>query len=305
MKAAIWLTTKAQPTMMTSKTTDIACLQAHIKQQLQALTAELKAPSHLEEAMAYSLLAPGKYLRPLLTYGTGLALSASIPQLDHAAMAIECVHCYSLIHDDLPAMDDADTRRGIASNHKRFGEAQAILVGDGLLSLAFECLSEPQVYNPTTAIQLVRILASTSGASGMVAGQWIDMDPSPKQQAQIETMHQLKTGALFKACLQMACTISERPWTPTWEQLSTHIGLCYQLQDDLLDSNSCEEITGKPSGQDARHGKSTLTQSAAQQQLSQHLQHIQACMLSLGLKHPLLHDIIDLIGSTAQPCMAA
>lgn len=282
----------------------ISFLQAHIKQKLSVLLTQLQTPQGLKDAMAYSLLAPGKRLRPLLTYGVGLALDATLEQLDNAAMAIECIHCYSLIHDDLPAMDDADTRRGIPSNHKRFGEAQAILAGDALLSLSIECLSIDGL-DASMQSELICILAKASGPEGMVAGQWMDMDPTPKNQTHIETMHQLKTGALFKSCLQMACAIAQQPWTPAWEALAQHIGLCYQLQDDLLDTHGDTHAMGKPSGQDQRLGKSTLSThlnlAQAQQQLKQHQYDIAQLLSDLQLQHPLLQQIIAMIHHSHTP----
>jgi geranylgeranyl pyrophosphate synthase len=287
-----------------AKQTSLPALQAHIAHRLSETIDQLHAPQALKEAIAYSLLAPGKQLRPLLVYGTGLALEANLQQLDHAAMAIECMHCYSLIHDDLPAMDDADTRRGLPSAHKRFGEAQAILVGDALLSLSFECLSTDEL---DTSIQseLIRILAKASGPEGMVAGQWMDMDPTAKNHIQVQSMHQLKTGALFKACLQMACVIGQRPWTPEWEALAQHIGLCYQLQDDLLDTHGDTHAMGKPSGQDQRLGKSTLSThlnlAQAQHQLEQHQHGIAQLLTDLQLQHPLLQQVIAMIHQSHTP----
>jgi geranylgeranyl diphosphate synthase type II len=220
----------------------------------------------LREAIAYSLLAPGKRLRPLLVLlaceAAGGRDEAALP----AAAAVEMVHTYSLIHDDLPAMDDDDLRRGRPTCHKQFGEALAILAGDALLTLAFQVLSEG--YPPATAAACCRELARGSGAAGMVGGQVEDLAWENRPSGMLddlERVHSLKTGALFRACLRLGAIVAqgERPGGPGLEVLESldvfgrAFGLAFQITDDLLDVEGDAARTGKRVGKDAGRGKLT------------------------------------------------
>jgi len=197
----------------------------------------------LQEAISYSLLNPGKRLRPLLVYGAGLLVNAPVEKLDNAAMAVECIHAYSLIHDDLPCMDNDDTRRGKPACHKQFNEAQAILAGDALQALAFEVLAQNESY------EQIIVLAKACGREGMALGQSLDMQNKGKKipQKTLHKIHQLKTGRLITASIMLGMMCGEVDET-TEEVLAGYaenFGLAFQLRDDLLDKehqNDAEEM---------------------------------------------------------------
>lgn len=223
-------------------------------------------PTRLTEAMAYSLLAGGKRLRPLLVMFAGEAVGASPKTMLPAACAVEMVHTYSLIHDDLPSMDDDDWRRGQPTCHKKFGsEALAILAGDGLLTLAFEVLASS--YPSELAAVSTLELARGSGPAGMVGGQVLDLIADgkildgnpPTTLAELEGIHSRKTGALFRACLRIGGGVAGAH-SEAIERLDTYgraFGLAFQITDDLLDVESTREKTGKQVGKDAIRGKLT------------------------------------------------
>lgn len=236
--------------------------RAAIESALDAAVAECDAPARLVEAMRYSLLGPGKRLRPLLVL---LACEASGGRAESArpgAVAIEMVHTYSLIHDDLPAMDDDDLRRGRPTCHKQYDEATAILAGDALLTLAFEVLARG--YPARTAAVSCAELASGAGASGMVGGQMLDLHPSPTAgEAYLEDLHRRKTGALIRSAVRLGIHAAQGetgvdPRTlAALDAYSAAFGLAFQVTDDLLDVESSAEQTGKAVGKDAGRGKLT------------------------------------------------
>lgn len=215
-------------------------------------------------AMQYSLLSGGKRIRPFLVYAVGEMLGACRHDLDAPAAAIECLHTYSLIHDDLPAMDDDDLRRGRPTCHKAFNEATAILAGDALQALSFELLSShsyQQVEFPQR-LQMVQQLARHSGYSGMCGGQAIDLAHTNKQMTveALEAMHQLKTGALIECAVQLAWLAS--PANIEAErialvQYARALGLAFQVQDDILDIEGDTATLGKPQGSDQQANKAT------------------------------------------------
>ncbi len=227
-------------------------------------------PEAVHDAMAYSLFSPGKRLRPLLVVlaceATGGTLEVALP----SACAVEMIHTYSLIHDDLPAMDDDDLRRGQPTCHKKFGEALAILAGDGLLTAAFEVVAAG--YPPRTAAVSCLELAKGSGAVGMVGGQTLDLQAegkiagrAPCGVADLEDIHARKTGALFRSSLRLGvfAAQAERPAGPDPKALAAAdayaaaFGLLFQVTDDLLDVESTAEAAGKRVGKDAARGKLT------------------------------------------------
>jgi geranylgeranyl diphosphate synthase type II len=224
-------------------------------------------PAALAEAMCYSLLAPGKRLRPLLVILAAEACGGSDTAALPAACAVEMVHTYSLIHDDLPAMDDDDLRRGLPTCHKKFGEALAILAGDALLTLAFEVLADG--YPSATAAAGCRELARGAGAAGMVGGQVDDLAMESRAGAgtldELEFLHARKTGALFRTSLRLGVLSAqgERPGGADPRTLALvdaygrAFGLAFQITDDLLDVESSAEQTGKRVGKDAARGKLT------------------------------------------------
>ncbi|MCW9013282.1 MAG: (2E,6E)-farnesyl diphosphate synthase [Gammaproteobacteria bacterium] len=221
--------------------------------------------SHLQEAMRYSVIGGGgKRVRPVLVYAAGQALNLQLEQLDACACAVEIIHAYSLIHDDLPAMDDDDLRRGRPTCHKTFDEATAILAGDALQALAFEVLAkdEHMSCNSTTRLDMIRLLAEASGSTGMAGGQAIDLDSVGKQLAldQLENMHQLKTGALIRASVLLGAMCSPDASAEVLQKLDTYahcVGLAFQIHDDILDVVADTATLGKPQGSDQAQNKPT------------------------------------------------
>lgn len=228
------------------------------------------APRTIREAMQYSLMAPGKRLRPILTILACEAVGGTIEQALAAGCALEMVHAYSLIHDDLPAMDDDDLRRGLPTNHKKFGEALAILAGDALLTAAFQVLAEG--YPARTAAVSCAELARGAGAIGMVAGQVLDMagegkipgEAPPATVGGLESIHTRKTGALFRTALRLGQLAVQGetgvdPATRTaLDRYGRAFGLAFQIADDLLDVEGTAEQIGKGVGKDSARGKLTF-----------------------------------------------
>ncbi|MEX0335692.1 (2E,6E)-farnesyl diphosphate synthase [Vibrio tubiashii] len=218
----------------------------------------------LIEAMRYGLLLGGKRARPFLVYITGQMLGCKLDDLDTPASAVECIHAYSLIHDDLPAMDDDELRRGKATCHIKFDEATAILTGDALQTLAFTILAEGRV-NPNAEnnrIKMVKVLADASGANGMCMGQALDLAAENKQVSlqELEAIHRNKTGALMKSAIRLgALAAGEKGLEvmPQLDKFADAIGLAFQVQDDILDIISDTETLGKPQGSDQELNKST------------------------------------------------
>lgn len=220
-------------------------------------------PTRLHEAMRYAVLNGGKRIRPLLVYLTGQTLSVNPTSLDGLAGAVELIHAYSLVHDDLPAMDDDDLRRGKPTCHKAFDEATAILVGDALQTLAFYILSHDS-HLPTTSQRLAMIntLALASGSRGMVGGQAIDMEAIDQSLtlAELENMHIHKTGALIRASVKLGALAHPKLDDNCLAKLDHYakcIGLAFQIQDDILDIEANTETLGKVQGADIAHHKVT------------------------------------------------
>ncbi len=233
-------------------------------------------PTQLHQAMHYAVLNGGKRVRPMLIYASGELFDLNPQQLDAAAVAIEMIHAYSLVHDDLPAMDDDDLRRGKPTCHKQFDEATAILAGDALQALAFEALSSADA-SAEIRLQWIQQLSTASGADCMVGGQMIDL--LAEQQAldsnALHTMHRKKTGALIKASILMGATPAQADHRAI-QQLETFadsVGLAFQVQDDILDVEGESAVIGKPQGSDIEQGKSTFVTlfglDGAKQQLQQ------------------------------------
>lgn len=220
-------------------------------------------PTRLREAMRYSLFNGGKRVRPTLAYAAALAITSDAPAtlLDRVACALESLHSYSLVHDDLPAMDDDDLRRGKPTCHIAFDEASAILAGDALQTFAFELLSEAEQVDPLIQISLVRQLAQASGARGMVLGQAIDLAAVDKQidLGHLENMHRHKTGALIRASVSMGATAAgaNQAQLQALDAYAAAIGLAFQVQDDILDVTADTETLGKQQGADIARNKPT------------------------------------------------
>ena len=221
-------------------------------------------PQRLHAAQRYAVLGGGKRLRPLLVYCTGEALLIPIESLDAPAAAVELIHSYSLVHDDLPAMDNDDLRRGQPTTHRAFDEATAILAGDALQVLAFSLLARDRAPATTSEarLRMIQILADASGTAGMAGGQAIDLAAVGRSlnSLELEAMHRLKTGALIRASVLMAAACSPQLSVAAWDALdgySQDIGLAFQIQDDILDVEGITEEIGKTSGADAARAKPT------------------------------------------------
>jgi farnesyl diphosphate synthase len=235
--------------------------QTRIEEVLnEALPPDSQSPHKLHSAMRYSALGGGKRVRALLCYAAAELCNTEIEVTDAAAAAVELIHAYSLVHDDMPCMDDDDLRRGKPSCHKQYDDATALLVGDALQSLAFDVLSTPQLCaNANQQISMLNILAKAAGSTGMAGGQAIDLSSVGKAltQQELEDMHQLKTGALIQAAALLGAAGG------TLEQISAvhiyaeNIGLAFQVIDDILDAEADTATLGKTAGKDADSNKPT------------------------------------------------
>jgi geranylgeranyl pyrophosphate synthase len=233
--------------------------QSQMQTRLSALSA---LPERLLDAMRYSSLSGGKRIRPCLVYASARALGAQPACADAAACAVEFIHCYSLIHDDLPAVDNDDLRRGKPTLHRAFDEATAILAGDALQSLAFQVLAENALIAPDVRLQMLALLSHAAGSDGMIAGQSIDLEAVGQQLtlAQLENMHNLKTGALIQASVELGALSAQCRDDAVLDALRDYarcIGLAFQVQDDILDVVSDTKILGKPQGSDVARNKPT------------------------------------------------
>lgn len=235
----------------------------------------------LLKAMQHGLLQGGKRMRPYLVYTTGSLVDSCESDLDAPAAAIECIHSYSLIHDDLPAMDDDDLRRGLPTVHKAFDEATAILAGDSLQSLAYEILTSHsyEQTTPTSVLAMVKLLSTDAGYSGMCGGQALDLSYTDKavDLSSLERMHRLKTGALIKTAILMGSYTSDK-FTPQDRQhlsaFAAAIGLAFQVQDDILDVVGDTQTLGKPKGSDLEANKSTYVSLLGLDQARQKAQQL-------------------------------
>ncbi len=260
------------PNWMTSRMSNNQALDQYLqqckKQVDQALEQwlphETVQPTHLHKAMRYATLGDGKRVRPMLVYAAGKALGIAPEQLHGAASAVELIHAYSLVHDDLPAMDDDDLRRGRPTCHKAFDEATAILTGDALQTLAFKVLCRDEQLNasPETRLQMIDALAVASGSKGMAGGQALDLAAVGKNLdlAQLENMHIHKTGALIRTSVKLGALTAEGADREALRRLDHYakcIGLAFQVQDDILDVEGNTLTLGKTQGKDQAQEKPT------------------------------------------------
>ena len=236
----------------------MTAIQARVESALaRSLPAGDVAPVRLHQAMRYATLEGGKRVRPLLVYAAGEISGGDPRRLDAAACAVEMIHAYSLVHDDLPCMDNDVLRRGKPTVHVEYDEATAMLVGDALQALAFQLLAEP-AEAAARSLEMVRTLAVAAGSRGMAGGQAIDLEATGKSltQAELEFMHVRKTGALISASVKMGA-LCGGPCPPELEQYGHRIGLAFQVVDDILDTEASTATLGKTAGKDAQQGKAT------------------------------------------------
>lgn len=275
-----------------------------LEEELRSSVQRLEAPVSLKDAMLYSLEAGGKRIRPLLVFAAMDAFGKNPEEGVAAAAAIEMVHTYSLIHDDLPSMDDDDLRRGKPTNHKVFGEAMAILAGDALLTYSFDLLANMQT-SAESKLKLVAGLAKAAGASGMVGGQAADMEGEDKELTleQLEAIHINKTGRLLTFSVLAGAILSDAD-DVKMEMLSKfafHLGLAFQIRDDILDLEGDVDTIGKPVGSDTANHKSTypklLTLDGAKKALDSHIAKAREELDKTGLDTSLLLEITELVAT--------
>ena len=227
--------------------------------------------------MRYAVLGGGKRIRPRLVYAAGRLAGAPMESLDAAAAAVELIHAYSLIHDDLPAMDDDDLRRGRPTVHRQFDEATAILAGDALQALAFEVIADAEV-DEATSQAWVKLLAKAAGHAGMVGGQVLDLAGENRSldQGELEALHRRKTGALIHAAVMMGGVAGHLvpDELSRLGRFGADIGLAFQIHDDVLDATTATEVLGKPQGSDARQGKSTYLSLLGIEQARAHAREV-------------------------------
>lgn len=271
-----------------------------IDQQILKLIAEQPIPQKLKEAMIYSVEVGGKRLRPILLFAVLEALGGDVKRGYRTAAALEMIHTYSLIHDDLPAMDDDDVRRGKPTNHKVFGEATAILAGDALLTDAFSVLSQDETLDVNTRLRLISELAQAAGGVGMVAGQALDMEAENKQisLADLKHIHAHKTGCLIKFAIVAGAIIgnANEETLQSLRQFADHLGLAFQIKDDILDVEGDSELMGKAVGSDLLNEKCTYVSltslEAAKLMLDEEIRSALNILEQLPLKKEILEAII-------------
>lgn len=262
-------------------------------------------PTRLHEAMRYSTLGGGKRVRALLAYAAGEFCGAKLATIDLPAASVELIHAFSLVHDDMPCMDDDDLRRGKPSTHKKYGDAVALLVGDALQSLAFQFISQDKLLkNATQKLQMLHILALASGSRGMAGGQAIDLDSIgiPLTREELEHMHIHKTGALIRAAALLGAYSAESPAEDKLKAIdhfAKSIGLAFQVVDDILDAEADTQTLGKTAGKDARNNKSTyvtiLGLSAAKQLAAELHANAMAALSYYGREADLLRQLANFI----------
>ncbi len=227
-----------------------------------ALPTEEEVPEQLHQAMRYAVLNGGKRIRPLLVYASGECFGISTDQLDAPATAIELIHAFSLVHDDLPAMDDDDLRRGLPTVHKKFDEATAILAADALQPVAFQILAESQCISAEKRVALIARISAACGSLGMTGGQAIDLASEGRtiSESDLQRMYSMKTGALIHAAVMSACDLCNELSTEhqhAMDVFASTIGSAFQIRDDILDVDGETDIIGKTAGSDERLSKAT------------------------------------------------
>ena len=262
---------------------------------------ERAVTEELAEAMRYSLLAGGKRIRPVLTLATARALGTEPEEVLPAAAAIELIHTYSLIHDDLPAMDDDELRRGMPTSHVKFGENVAILAGDGLFAEAIRHFCERQRGEPELVLAALAELVRATGVGGMVGGQYVDVTVEEPDPGLLREMHTLKTGRLIAASVGLVLVLGNVPEADTipYRRFADELGVLFQIVDDILDVTGTAEELGKPSGSDERHGKLTYVSAhgleRARELASDSHRNAKAALAEAGARSDDLTRITDFI----------
>lgn len=285
----------------------LAQCQARVETTLEhCLPGAAVHPARLHQAMRYAVLGGGKRIRPVLVYATGSVVGATESRLDTPACAVELIHAYSLVHDDLPAMDDDDLRRGRPTCHKAFDEATAILAGDALQTLAFQVLAHAPALDvdPALRLRMIDTLAQASGSRGMAGGQAIDLEAVGHDLdiAQLEDMHIHKTGALIRASVLLGALCAPRLDEPRLERLDHYakcIGLAFQIQDDILDVIGDTATLGKTTGADTARAKPTypalLGLDGARQRAAELLAAAHDALTGFGTEADPLRGLADYI----------
>lgn len=279
--------------------------KSQFEQRLTNYVDTLKGPEHLKDAMLYSLQAGGKRLRPMLLFATVEGFGGSFERSIPVACAIEMIHTYSLIHDDLPAMDNDDMRRGKPTNHKVYGEATAILAGDALLTFAFQVLAtmnEPSI-TPAEKLRLISELALAAGPEGMVGGQAADMEGENKHLslAELEYIHHHKTGDLLSYSIIAGAILAQASENDIGHlrQFARHLGLAFQIKDDILDIEGSEKDIGKPVGSDIHNEKSTYPKllgiDGAKKKLDAHISSAKEYLYNVSINSEMLELLVDYI----------
>jgi len=289
--------------------TDFAAWTQACQARIEGVLAEWLPPAHiapqrLHEAMRYAVLGGGKRVRPLLAFAAGEVTGADADRVQHVAAAVELIHAYSLVHDDMPAMDDDALRRGKPTVHVEFDEATALLVGDALQSLAFDILAaQPLANDATSQLNMVKLLAQATGSRGMAGGQAIDLASvgKPLDLAELEFMHIHKTGALIRASVLLGaqCGNATDAAIAALDHYAKCIGLAFQVVDDVLDAEASTATLGKTAGKDAANNKPTyvsLLGVARARELAQELRaDAHAALDSLGTPAARLRQLADFV----------
>ena len=281
---------------------DLKSLIARADEALvRSLPPEDAPPIELHRAMRYAVLGGGKRLRPLLVYAAGHAFGESGSRLDAPAVAVELIHAYSLVHDDLPAMDDDDMRRGRPTCHIVFGEAMAILAGDALQALAFELLAHDVELGvaPARCVEMLRVLGRACGAEGMAGGQALDLAAVGRKLSlvELEHMHACKTGALIRAAVRLGALAAGAPdeALASLDRYAHAVGLAFQVRDDILDVEGESHVIGKTAGKDAAADKPTFPSIIGMEASRKHLQRLTddalAAIQPLGAQGILLEEL--------------
>lgn len=261
----------------------------------------LEVPENLKQSMHYSLMAGGKRLRPVLLLASYEAYGETPEKVISTAAALEMIHTYSLIHDDLPAMDDDDFRRGKPTNHKVFNEATAILAGDALLTYSFQIISEDPLLTNAEKVEIIKMLASSSGPKGMVGGQILDMEAETKTVSleDMERIHALKTGELLRFAIHIGAFLggATENQLRSLNRFSYYLGLIFQVQDDILDVTGDKEKLGKPTGSDEGNNKSTYPKllgiEGAIKQKAKYVELAKQALKEAGVSDSLLMQLTD------------